>query len=191
MLLLVFSRLSFFPPRFVLFQSNKINKKIKQTNIQKLFVARKNKKYLNVLHGYNKATSWTLKPSQFWLWMFRHWKFNVKIFVRVENVCWGTQPDLVKFWLTPVTTCRSVGETKKTQMSAHQCHLLIKRSHSVYTRLIPACATKLLSNSKHGAKTNEQMRICLSQVWRIQLPNVSIIYLLWSQAKAAFNTGMN
>lgn len=32
------------------------------------------------------------------------------------------------------------------------------------------------------------MRICLSQVWRIQLPNVSIIYLLWSQAKSSFST---
>lgn len=32
------------------------------------------------------------------------------------------------------------------------------------------------------------MRICLSQVWRIQLPNVSIIYLLWSQANSSFST---
>ncbi len=32
------------------------------------------------------------------------------------------------------------------------------------------------------------MRICLSQVWRIQLPNVSIIYLLWSQANCGFST---
>lgn len=54
--------------------------------------------------------------------------------------------------------------------------------------LILVCATKRLSTSKHRAKTNEQTRICLSQVWKIQLPNVSIIYLLWSQANGSFST---
>ena len=32
------------------------------------------------------------------------------------------------------------------------------------------------------------MRVCAGQVWRIQLPNVSIIYLLWSQENSGFST---